>query len=300
MRKLLISLFIFFSAIVAIDFGIGLLGDFLQHHAKGGKTGQFDNLVSKDCHDVLVLGSSRALHHYDTPFMSDTLNLDVYNAGYKGHGIILADGILEMVLKHSRPKLILFDVEPAFDIYVNADDYNDKRYLAFLKGYYKDSEVGRIIKDISREEWYKAHSGMFRYNTSIITMFVDNIILKVIPSSGFVPLNGVMTEAPRDESAHLETPDTLKLKYVRRLIGLSQSYQIPVVFVASPKYGEKEDLSYIKEICLQYGVSFLDYYDSPVFKERMDYFQESVHLNAIGARVFSEMISNEIKMLIQQ
>ena len=114
MKKYLLHILLFFAFVAVVDVSVGSFGRYLQGHAKGGSTRQFDDLVMKDQHDVLILGSSRARHHYDTPFLSDTLGLDVYNAGYDGNGVVLAVGILKMVLNRYCPKLVIFDVEPPF------------------------------------------------------------------------------------------------------------------------------------------------------------------------------------------
>lgn len=176
MKKFIISILVFFAIVGLIDLGVGAFGGYLQEHSKGGTVRQFNDLVNKDKHDILILGSSRAHHHYDVPFMSDILGLDVYNAGLDGNGVVLADGILEMVLARYTPKVILFDVEPSFDIIVYGNDNNHVRYISNLKPYYKREGVSEIIKEVSMEEWYKVQSGMIRYNTKIINNLVDNII----------------------------------------------------------------------------------------------------------------------------
>ena len=301
MKKFLFHILLFFAVIGAVDTFVGLAGDYLQRNAKGGKTGQFNNLVMKDNHDILVLGSSRALHHYDTPFLSDTLGMDVYNAGFKGNGVVLACGILELVLKHSHPKLIVFDIEPAFDIYTYEDDDNHKRYLYNLKPYYRIPEIGDIFKDISREDWLAVHSGMVRHNTSIITMTVDNLVASSKDSAGFEPLAGTLlseTKAVIDPDREI---DTLKIRYVERLIGIARAKEIPVLFIASPKYGctDSSELDPLKGICLENQVPFLDYYSSQEFNSHREWFQEATHLNATGARIFSSIICGDINSVLQ-
>jgi len=292
--------FLFFLAVGACDCCVGILGDHLQAHSKGGLTKEFNDLVINDSHDILVLGSSRALHHYDVSYLSEALGMDVYNAGYKGNGIILAEGILELVLQHSHPKLILYDVEPAFDIYVYGPDDKDIRYLSFLKPYYKEPGIAQIFKDVSPKEWYKVHSGLYRYNTSIVTMLAERLVGHKMPASRFIPLTGVLQD---DSEAYVNTGvayDDLKLKYVARIIHRAGSEDIPIAFVASPKYGmaDSSELDAIKCICEQNGVAFLDYYADPEFMSHREWFQEPVHLNATGAKHFSEILAKRIVSLL--
>ena len=300
MKRLFTNLFVFVLLTGIIDYGVGLSGDYLQRHAKGGKTKEFNDLVRNVPYDVVVLGSSRALHHYDAPFLSDTLGFHVYNAGREGHGIILAEGILELVLQHSHPKLILYDVEPAFDIYSYPPDNHDKRYLAYLKAYAKDSAISRIFKDVSMEEWMKVHFGMYRYNTSIITMLVDNLVARPSPENGYVPFGGVMENEPDSKVVLSDEIDPLKIEYAQRMISLAQSHDIPIAFVASPKYGERDssELFPVRQLCERNQVPFWDFYAHPLFSGHKEWFQESVHLNGTGARVFSEMLVNNIHSIL--
>lgn len=301
MKRFLSLIVLFFAVAFAIDATIGFGGDYLLKHTKGGQTKMFNDLVMKDNHEVLILGSSRALHHYDTPFLSDSLGLDVYNAGFKGQGIILAEGILEMALKHSEPKLVLFDVVPQFDIYEFLDDDNHRRYLGLLKPYFRVSEIGRLFKDISMEEWYKVHSGMFRYNTSLLTMLSDFLRARPCSNSGYVPLSGIMQVASEDAITQVFICDSLKIRYLERMILLSLSKNISVAMVASPQYGTFDSSIYnpAKELCSRYNVPFLDYYASEPFASHKEWFQEPVHLNATGARRFSEMLIKDITPLLQ-
>ena len=283
--------------VAVIDFTVGKLGDYLQTHAKGGNTRTLNDLVMNDCHDVLILGSSRAHHHYDAPFLSDTLGLDVYNAGYDGNGAVLAYGLLEMVLERSRPKLLLFDVEPAFDIYEYDKDNAHKRYISFLKPYYRNTIIGGIIKDVSTEEWYKVHSGLLRYNSNLVTIIAENIFCRSSFPKGYEAMYGVYTSEPEEREAKTQILDPFKLKYVEKFMELAKTKEIPLIVVASPKYGvmSSKELQPVKDICKKLQIPFIDYYADPLFMSHKEWFKEPMHLNYKGARLFSEEIVKTIK-----
>ncbi len=301
MRKFIINILVFFSFIVLIDLCVGCVGDYFQKHPKDDSTRILTHLLMNDCHDVIILGSSRALRHYDSPFLSDTLGLDVYNAGYAGNGVILAYGLLEMILERYHPKLILYDVEPAFDIYKYKPDNNHKRYISHLKPYYRNDTIGNLIKDVSTEEWVKVHSGLLRYNTRFVTLFKDVIKHKTPPSAGFEPLHGVYSTDPPKQKNNKELEiDLFKLKYVERLIELAQSHSVPVAIVGSPKYGvdSVSELQPIINICDKYNVPFINYYSGIDFKHHKEWFKDSMHLNVVGARVFSSKLVSDINRLL--
>jgi hypothetical protein len=301
MRKYIINILVFFGIVILIDLCVGFAGNYLQAHAKGGSTKEFNDLVMNDSHDILILGSSRAKHHYDAPFLSDTLGMDVYNAGYDGNGVILADGILELLLKHSHPRLILLDIEPSFDIIVYDKDNNHKRYISDLKPYYFTPEIGDIIKDVSKEEWYKVHSGMIRYNTDIIKIIIDNIITRKNDPKGYSPITGSMLKEPISGIANRHDEiDVFKLKYVSNIIDLAQSNNVPVILVASPKYtkGGFAILTPVIKVCEEKHVPFINYYNHPDFMAHKEWFKEPNHLNSNGARIFSRMIAGDIEKVL--
>lgn len=302
MKRYIVNILLFFVLVIGVDVAVGRFGDNLQAHAKGGNTKRTNDLVMSDTYDVLILGSSRAHHHYDTPFLSDTLGMDVFNAGYDGNGVVLAYGLLEMVIERYKPRLILYDVEPAFDINVYAADNHHTRYISNLKPYFRHKEVGKLIRDVSDEEWYKVHSGLMRYNSGLITRSIDNIRPVSIAPSGYEPLSGIYTgdgEKPDNNGVEI---DTFKLKYIEKLIQLAKENNIPMAMIASPKYGWKNEniLKPVIDICNREGVEFINYYDNSEFMHHKEYFKEPMHLNTEGARVFSTRIVKDIHRLLDK
>lgn len=297
MRKFLLNILLFLLIVAGVDVAVGSLGGYLQSHAKGGRTKQFDDLVMKDTHDILILGSSRAHSHYDTPFLSESLGMDVYNGGNDGNGIVLAYGILDMVLERYQPQLVLFDVEPAFDIVVYDQDNNHTRYISHLKPYYRKRVASEIIKDVNTKEWYKAQSGLIRFNTEIVEIIVDNVINRGIEKKGYLPLVGSIAKEPNPSPSKPSELDSFKLRYIEKLILLCESKNIPLILVGSPKYGAKNSsaIQPVKETAERYGVTFLDFYADSVFMQHKEWFKEPMHLNREGARRFSESIINDIQ-----
>lgn len=298
MKRFLINILLFFAIVVAIDFCVGFTGDYLQAHAKGGETRKTNDLVKNDYHDIVIFGSSRACHHYDASFLSDTLGLDVYNAGFDGNGVVLSYGLFSMILERYKPQLVIFDVEPAFDIEVYPSDNAHKRYISTLKPYYNDVGANEVIKDVSEAEWYKAYSGMMRYNTTILSKALDYAKGDVLNKKGYIPLHGAYTgEVSEQGERSTKNIDAFKLDYVEKLIVLANSKSVPIIVVASPKYGMTSSvgLKTVIDICDKYHVPFVDFYADSVFMQNKEWFKEPMHLNMIGAREFSRRMVKTIK-----
>lgn len=301
MKKYIIRILLFFGIVAVFDFGVGQVGYHLQTHAKGGNTKRTNDLMMADRHDVLILGSSRARHHYDTPYLCQSLGLDVYNAGYDGNGVVLAYGLLAMISDRYHPKLVILDVEPAFDIYEYQADDSHKRYINELKPYYRNESIAKVIKDVSIYEWYKVHSGLVRYNSSLFSMGIDNVRGKKDTQAGFLPLHGAYNREPTKHNGW-ENIDTFKLEYVENILKLASERGIPIIVVASPKLGEvsSSELDPVKDICSRMNVAFLDYYADDLFMKHKEWFKEPMHLNAEGARNYSVMIAKDVKSFIRK
>lgn len=297
MRKFVVNILVFFGIIFLIDYCMGVTGDYLHSHAKSGFTRRINTIARDGVYDIMIMGSSRAHHHYDAPFLTDVLGKRVYNAGYDGNGVILADGLLELMIERYSPQLILYDVEPAFDINVYAPDNHNTRYIERIKPFWRHKAVGEIIQDVSKEEWYKVHSGLLRYNSTMVTLLGDYLKINDDKMMGFDPLQG---EYKNDVKwiREKEEQDPLKLKYLELFVRKAKEQAVPLVIIASPRLGANtsEELSPIKDICSRYDVPFWDYYTDEKY-QRNDFFKEPTHLNKVGAREYSSEIAKKIQLI---
>lgn len=246
--------------------------------------------------DIVVMGSSRAHHHYVPSVIKEITGYSAHNAGVDGNGIVLATGIFNMMTKRYQPRMIIYDVTPAFDINVYAEDGNDTRYLGWLRPYYNDPEVRKTIIQVSRMERYKNYSSMFRYNSKIVDLLKDQIVIGDFTTDGYAPLSGTMMAEPKvKKSISPSQTDSIKMNMMEDFIKDNLNSNVKLVFVASPKYGAESSSVFepLNELCELYGVEFWDYYTDPRF-QKMEYFKESMHLNCNGAIVFSTEIANRI------
>lgn len=298
MKKYIVNIILFFTIVLAIDFGFGKACDYMNAHAKGGETKQMYDLCMKDQYDILIMGSSRAHHHYVPQIIEDSLGMSCYNAGYDGNGVVLMYGIYQMILNRYQPQLIIYDVEQAFDLYEYKPDNNCTRYLTPQKPYFNQPGISQIFKDVSQEEYYKTYSGLCRYNSVTIPLMVDYVISRPMDAKGYSPMSGVMKKEPeKKERAEALTIDSLKLSYMNKFVKDVTERKIPLMVVVSPKYGveNSNELLPIKDICENDNVPFLDYYADSEFMKHKEWFKEPMHLNDEGARLFSKRIHQDIK-----
>ena len=296
MKKYLTYIAIFFACIALLDFGWGKLFDYLSKNAKSGETQDLNALVYQLQPDILILGSSRAHHHYDDKMMTDILGVKVYNAGVDGNGIVSMYGLFKMLTARYLPKLIIYDVEPAFDICEYSDDDNNRRYLQLLKPYFHDNGVTEIFQSLGWQERIKNYSGFYRYDTDFLNVLKNYRSDTPVSQYRFAPINGEMSEYTESGKTGISKVDSLKLFYLDRIAEESSKLGIDIVFACSPKYGAgdgSEVFCPVKEICEKYDMMFWDYYSQNAF-QKFEYFKEPMHLNEDGARSFTDTIINRI------
>lgn len=293
MKKYFLHILLFFFLVVLMDYGFGKLCSYAVRHAKGGETHPLQ-YVAYDCDkDIVILGSSRAIHHYDDKLIEDSLGISTYNAGMDGQGIISMYARYKLLAQHHLPKLIVYDVEPLFDYY----EYNDAegtRYTAHLKVLADNPDVYHIITDVIPSEKLKLKSNLYRYNIVWISNISDWLLRSSDSDFGFQPLYGEM-KVPNTAGGQSNLKvDTVKQSYLNRLIAEAKKDGVKLVFIASPKYdADSKTLEPIKALCESNDIDFWDYTNIEKYN-RLNMFKEPMHLNYSGAELFSTEIAGRL------
>lgn len=297
MKRYLLKILLFFGIVAVVDFGFGLACGWLESHAKGGMTKRIHEITTLQKADVVIMGSSRAHHHYVSSIFTDSLNVTAYNAGVDGNGIVLAKGLYEMLAKRYTPKVIIYDVEPTFDINEYAEDGNNTRYIGQLRPYCSDPQVKQIINRVDASERFKDISAMFCYNSKIFDLFKDYATIGDYTADGFAPMYGEMKKEPEKKAEGGKSQiDSLKLSMLEEFVAELSKSDTRLIMMASPKFGatSSEVFEPVKEICKKYGVEFWDLYCDSEF-QKMEYFKEQMHLNEKGALAFSTNIAARLR-----
>ena len=295
MKKFLANILFFFCTIIIIDISFGLICDFLNTHAKSGDTKSHFYVAKKCEEDILVFGSSRALHHYVPAILEDSLGLSVYNCGCDGKGVIYHYCNLRMIIKRYCPKIIIYDVTSAFDI----TESDTLGYLGLMRRYAEDEDVRRVFRQVDCREPFKMLSGMYRYNGSLLALLGDYTKTdNGIDLFGYIPKYDKLKSRP----SILDVPenrewDILKYKLLDDFVKICKNNDIKLVFVFSPSLGHSvppcENL--LLSFASNHHVPVIDFYSYPPICDNCDFFYDSVHMNHYGAEEFSKRIISELK-----
>ncbi len=115
MKRFLLKVLLFFACVVVMDNVLGYGFSWLRVNAKGGSTANCEYIANRANEDIIILGSSRAAHHYVPKIIEDSLGMSCYNCGEEGNGVILAYGRLKMLTNRYKPKLIMYEITPGYD-----------------------------------------------------------------------------------------------------------------------------------------------------------------------------------------
>ena len=295
MKRFVINVLVFFAIVAAVDVVVGKIFGNMQASMAKGRTGVEYHVCKTLDEDVLIMGSSRASHHYVPQILEDSLGLSCFNGGQDGNGIVMQYGRWKILSEHKVPKLIIYDIEPSFDMVEN----DNERYIDRLKPFAGVKPVRTYMVSMFPMEGLKLTSSMYRYNYKFLEILSDCVVSPTI-QKGYIPLKGhirqeVIDAKPEASKTHWEL-DAVKLQYLEKLITEAQGAGCRIVLVSSPYWkGHKQiDFSSVEELAEKYGVAFLNYAVSEL-TGNPDYFADSMHLNDNGANEFTKDLVTKLK-----
>ena len=296
MKKFLLKVLLFFTLVVVMDYAFGLIFSCLRTHAKGGSTANCDYIANRCEDDIIILGSSRATHHYIPQIIEDSLGMSCYNCGEEGNGIVLAYARFKMLKSRYKPKLILYEMTPGYDY--GMDEPNTK-YLGYLRPYYCKDDIKALFDDFDdRLSFLKMKSKMYQNTGKLLPDIVDNLVYRN-NMKGYSPLRGKLNKDKMESQFENKSNgiDSLKLSYVEKLMVEALGDDIPIVFIISPRYGGHSDYnSYEPEIalCEKHKVPCYNFINYEVLADNAKYFQDKGHMNDSGAVVYTQMLIKEV------
>lgn len=297
MKKYLLQIALFFAIVAVVDFAAGKLFRYVQANRAGGRTGAEWYACRESNEDIIIMGSSRASHHYVPQILADSLGMSCFNVGQDGNGIILQYGRWKMISERYAPKVLIYDVTPGFDLQEN----DNMAYVDRLKPFCDDSEVKNYVSDIFPIERWKLYSQMYRYNYKFLEMLSDCAKSKDDKLCGYIPLHGHIRKEVAEGASNAKVKpiefDETKLQYLECLAQECQARNTQLIFVVSPYFKggsyNEESFSPISELAAKYGLSFY-YLNDSEFTDDPNLFKDSYHLNDEGAKAFTSEILHRI------
>lgn len=294
MKRYILRILLFFFIVAAIDQLCGVAMEYVNSHAKGGATKDNYNAFNTVTADVIVLGSSRAYHHYNPMIIEDTLGLSCHNCGYDAAGILNMYGRIVEICKRKAPQIVLYDVMSSGDIY-GSDNIKE---ISGLKPYCNRDSIASIIKRVSPIETLKLLSCSYRYNSDVFQFLRDIVQQNGVHDKGFAPMGNVMNYEPEPFAPKFVGSDTdeLKMLYLKKLIDLSKKEGFQLFFCISPWYNANTDTEFqpLFDLCKRNKILVINHFCDSLNRNK-SLFADQFHLNKDGANLYTQRIVSELK-----
>ena len=306
MKKFILKIILFLVIISAIDYLCGFGFKYLAERAQGGQSYKNYEVSKIAAPDVLILGSSRAIHHYVPQILEDSLNKTVYNAGYDGNGIVLMYPLMRLIAERHKPEIIIYDIHPIFDI----EENDNSQYTRYLKPLYGENEiVDSVIIATDNSEKIKLLSSLYMNNSNALSLLKGAFDNEPKYEQGYYPLYRVLTKedyniikdaVAGNTKGQSFTHSKLKESLLEELIAYCKANKIKLYFVLSPFYGASYETELFYEFVKGKDVQVLDYINQNRLNFPIEYFADPDHLNHYGAEVFTKDLAREINNRIRE
>jgi hypothetical protein len=292
---------LFVLLMAALDRIVGATFRSLYFRTRSGEGGGLINRALTQNPDILVLGSSRAKHHFDPEIISQKLAMSVYNAGINGQDFLYATMLLDVRQQsNTPPKIILFNIDRQ-----SFGENEDERTKAKVFSYYLDRSA--IVREALIEtlaDRLKYVSSSYRANGKALPI-LSNLRARPESENGFVALYGQMN-VPIANDRPTPPPSALKLKFLEAIVQNCRKSGTRLIFVSSPAFTvddiERKEhqvwRAQMAEILKPYpDVDFIElntFSHAQTF-QRPELYRDSDHLNRVGSEIFSRMLADDLK-----
>lgn len=259
--------------------------------------------------DLLVFGSSRASHHYHTRVLEEELGISAYNCGRDEMGISYSAAIIPLVLQRYTPKYIIIEVIPT-ELATWGKAISERHIATVLLPLaYKYPSLWKTIAYADKSDVYKAAvSRVYPYN-SMIGAFVQNTYTKYGHQTdlGYEPLykqiDSVKFTKPTWESFdHATDVNAALAERFTELLDTAAAHGVNVFVTISPFYfyqdlSHNKSLKALEMLCAAHGAHFMSFAYDPRFVQRPRLFNDDLHLNDSGARIYSKIVADTLRKM---
>lgn len=298
-KKIAFGVLSFCFLLVLVDWTVGTWSEKMYRKSRYGIFHRQIYCLTESQDELMILGSSRAAHHYVPQVFEDSLGMSCYNAGSDGMCIYYHYGILaSRIQRGCPPKMVILEVIGTdAEVSQSATFSLDAALDRYAPHYGEFAEIDSLFALNGWKEKVKLLSKTYKYNSKL----VQTIKCNYIPwpeDRGYEALNGVMKVAEGEKAADVLAPSAAhpnieerKLIYLQKFIGDCKDNNIEIVMCYSPYYGQTipASIRMIEELATKNDVPFLNYGDDVRF-QKPEYFQDAGHLNDTGATAYSKMV----------
>jgi hypothetical protein len=300
--KIAKSAIIFFSLLFIGDRIIGYELKKIYFNQKDGDYYQTTYAIKNVHEQLLIFGSSRALHHYVSPVFEKCTDKSTYNLGRDGKNIMYSEAILSEILSYHHPQEIILDVTPDEFSWKGGKDGQDEMVSTLLP-YANNPSIYKTIEKhdkidlmLSKVFW------TYPYNSISAQIFGNYFGLFKTEKSinGYEPLTGnkinkIQNFNPEIVNGDIKSDSSLVNSF-KNFIAVVRENKITCFVVVSPinQLSPNNCIPYLRKLTEEAGCQFYDCSNLKMFKKTLLYYDD-VHLNNTGAVLFSNYLATQLK-----
>ena len=252
---------------------------------------------------VVIIGSSRASHHYVSQIIEDSLGMEAYNVGRDGCFFSYNVCVINSILDRYTPEIIIWE-NGSNSLYENSDDPLENIY-----SYYKKNPwVTQIVNaEIEWDVRVYLMSNLYRYNSvihRIVLRWFEKNGRELDAEKGYEPLTPRRWIAEKQSEQNQDVQrniDNLKIEMLRKTFERAQLGGVNLIYVESPIYSENQASGLfgadkeVRRMALEHGVCYVDNRNLDVFVGHSEYFNDRTHLNSIGAEMYTKIFIGQLR-----
>ena len=298
MKRFVFLLLCFAVLVVAGD---RLLGDAMKHLHDATTTGEVGRLnwVINDVEaPIVVFGTSRALHHYVPQVMTDSTGLHCCNCGFEGLGITTNYALIRALTQRYQPRLIIYELSYYYDLELAPENSSMWRVRRMASLTCRDS----LLCAVDPWERLRMCSHIYPYNSTIVDMLLSRHDTsgydQAVTDHGYWPLHGTLN-SQQPQHTHRPRTDVTDPNKLAMLADLMARYHDRLLICSSPSCASElydpHMYAPVKALAEQHGVPFLEMDTDTAFVGHDHLWDDRVHLNHTGARLFTARVAHHAR-----
>ena len=293
-NKLLVYLLMVFVGVAAIDAVFRLvfspIFDNPPINTKAGATYRFVSYHKPA--NLVILGASRATHHYRSEQIEDSLNISVYNYGGDGRSILYQYLCLLKAADNGDLRTVILDLSPA----QIGNEWVEDRISDLYPFYWKNDTVRTMVDEVEKRNIRLLMlSSLIQYNSQYLNLVAPMNSVKgyiALPYTG-IPVDLKEITNSESDGGIEDQYNEIGIKYLSRIVSFCRDANINIIVCLSPSLVlPQSDENYMLRICMSLGVECWnmthDIIDPYLFSDYN-------HLNDKGANLFTMSVVNRLK-----
>ncbi len=296
------AVLIVLAMMIVVDIAVGkVMNWMLPQISNQGDTGKTYYSLNEVHTPIVIVGSSRASHHYVTQMIEDSLGMPAYNVARDGCYFSYNCCVVNSILDRYTPKLIIWENRTEY-LFDGVEDPLENLYPYYVRNPWVTST---IREELPWTEYSRLNSNIYQYNSVVHRIFMRYCGRNSFvdgTEKGFLPLQPKKPkkalELRQGEQKYAELSKT-KVERFKEVLSRASAKGVKVVVVDSPMYRlcdvNNKSAVEMRKICKMYGVLFLNNSQLPEFLEHKEFFNDLTHMNTIGAAIYTEEFINQIR-----